>query len=118
MENKTSSISVPRDGKSIYSDIIGTNRAGRGSSNCNRGGNNNQRRNIRSGRGSRHHDFSKPKKPKFEGLCADLKGRIFDVGNSQTMPYNNTLIDIQNYARTKNTPYVSKSIEGMKDISY
>ena len=52
----------------------------------------------------------------FQGACIDLKGSIFDVG--QSLKYKETTEAIYNYAGKNYTPCVRKSIEGMRDMSH
>ena len=102
----------------MYSDITsGQSRLGRGGSNHNKNGNNNQRTKNRGGRGG-NHDFNKTKKSSFNGVYVELKGSIFDVGAGQTLLYNNTLTNILTYTGKNYTPCVQKSIEGMREMSY
>ena len=85
VENKPKSISVTKDGKSTSSDIMDIPR-GRKGRNHNRRSNNNQRTKNRGGRRGNHHS-NKPKKSRFEGACSELKGRVLNVGASQTLLY-------------------------------
>ena len=52
----------------------------------------------------------------FQGACIDLKGSIFDVG--QSLKWKETIEFICIYAGKHYTPCVQKSIEGMRDMSH
>ena len=52
----------------------------------------------------------------FQGACIDLKGNIFDVG--QSLKYKESTEAIYNYDEKNYTICVQKSIEGIEDMSY
>ena len=52
----------------------------------------------------------------FQGVCIDLKGNIFDVG--QSLKYKETTEIIYNYTGKSYTLCVQKSIKAMKDICH
>ena len=70
-----------------------------------------------SGRGN---SDKSPNKEKFQGVCTDLIGHVFEDGanhSAQIATYNTSMEDIKNYVGINYGPHVLQSIEEMEDIT-
>lgn len=80
------------------------------------------RRKLKNYQRNRNNNANRPpKKEKFEGACADLKGHVFTAGSNradQLRIYTNTMDKIKIYVGTNYLPLVLETIETMTDVNY
>ena len=76
------------------------------------GGGSGSKPQYHGGRGGGKRTYFKPKQPKFEGACEDLKGHVFDCsGYGQADQYVKTQEQIANYAGRTYGGEIGKAVE-------